>query len=135
MLSGSHGPAACFAYAGAKLPPVTAGRSGDGRRCGNQLLPAPATLSLFLPSSTVGVASPDLQGELILPSILEWQKLSFSYSAEMPGTGSVTSYSITEMITSIHGHVWHPYCTKDVDKSERIQDGAARRIQSQKKMP
>lgn len=81
MPSGSHGPAACFAYAGAELPPVTAGRRGDGRRSGNQLLPALATLSLFPPSSTVGVASPDLQGELILPSVLEWQKVSFSYIA------------------------------------------------------
>jgi len=45
----------------------------------------------------------------------------------MPGTGSVTSRSITEMIASIHGHVWQPHCTKDVDKLERIQDGAARR--------
>lgn len=106
-----------------------------GEDAGNQLLPALATLPLFLPSSTVGVASPDLQGELILPSFLEQQKFNFSYIAEMPGTGSVTSYSITEMITSIHGHVWHPYCTEDVDKLERIREGAARRIQSQKKMP
>lgn len=47
-LSGSLGPAACFACAGAERPAVTAGTSGDGRRCRNQLLPAPTTLSLPL---------------------------------------------------------------------------------------
>lgn len=135
MLSGSHRPAACFAYAEAKLPSSCyCWQKWWWEEMREPAPPSPGH-ALSLPSSTVGVASPDLQGELIRPSVLEQQKFSFSYIAEMPGTGSVTSYSITEMITSIPGQVWHPYCTKDVDKLGRIQDGAARRIQSQEKMP
>lgn len=48
---------------------------GDAGTSSSQLRPH----SLFLPSSTVGVASPDLQGKLILPSVLQWQKFSLSY--------------------------------------------------------
>lgn len=99
-------------------------------------LPSPSHIhSLSFPSSTAGVASPDVQVKLILPSVLEWQNFSFSYISEMLGTVSNTSHIITGMISSIYGHDWHPFCTKDIDKLEWTQDGAARRIQSKEKIP
>lgn len=38
---------------------------------------SPGHSSIFLPSSTVRLTSPDLQHELILPSLLEQQKIQF----------------------------------------------------------